>query len=254
MRCAASFTFMTVMLLACGTASAQAGLSLERTGLGLKPVARSPGELAFGTEAAQAWQAQLSAGYALYGGARDLPHTGLRATESYAGIVHSIAGGWGASFEAGYVPETLLAPRRYALTGQLHADLSDGRTLSVGLKYRVYDYSDSAQRTSAAGDAMIGNGYTLAPYGVPGVMVAPSYQLQVSYQYSTASTFGMALGRELETFTPYFDVPGSGPRQFSVTGRYSLTPSWALSYDLLSQDATSPLRVQGLRLGVRYRF
>ena len=43
-------------------------------------------------------------------------------------------------------------------------------------------------------------------------------------------------------------------RQFSFTGQHWLTPSWALSYDILSHDVASPLKLQGLRLGVRYRW
>jgi hypothetical protein len=252
MRYAASFSLLAALQLVCGAASAQIGLSHERTGLGLKPATRVAAEAAPGNEVVQAWQERRASDYALYGGARGVPLTGLRPAESYAGIVHALAGDWGVSLEGGYIPETLLTPRRYALTGQVHTALSDGQVLSVGLKYRVYD-AEVTQRNGAA-DNLIGTGYTLAPYRLPGAMPPSSYQLQFSYQYSTASTFGLAVGRDLETYTPYFELPGSGPRQFSLTGRYSLTPSWALSYDLLSQDAMSPLRVQGLRLGVRYRF
>jgi hypothetical protein len=253
MRRAAPFTLLAITLLASSMACAQMGLSQKRAGLGVKLEASVAADEALGGEAVQSWQGPGASEYSLYGGARELPRLGLHASESYAGIIRPLSEGWAASFEIGTVPETLLAPRRYALTGQLHAALNDGQVLSVGLKYRFYD-SDTNQRSSAAGDITIGNGYTLAPYRVPGAALAPSYQLQFSYQYSAASTFGMALGRDLETYTPYFDIPGSGPRQLSFTGRYSLTPSWALSYDLLSQDAASPLRVQGLRLGVRYRF
>lgn len=250
MRYANSFTLMAAMLLVSSVVSAQVGLSYERAGLGLKPGTRAAAEWAFGGEAAHTWRVLSKADYALYSGTRDMPQAGLRAFESYSGIVHSYSGGWGTSLETSYVQETLVAPRSYALTGQLHTALSDGRILSVGLKYRVYDTDNS----SRIGEAATGNGYTLAPYRLPGAAFAPSYQVQVSYQHSTASSFGMALGRDVETFTPHFDLPVSGPRQFSFTGQHWVTPSWALSYDLMSQDATSPLRLYGLRLGVRYRF
>lgn len=253
MRYSNSFTLPAIMLLVSSVASAQVGLSHERAGLGLKPQARAAADLAFGGEAAQVWQARGRSDYALYGGARELLQTGLRPAESYAGIVYSFSGGWGSSLEAGYVQESLVAPRSYALTGQLHTALSDGRMLSVGLKYRIYD-TDNSSRFGGGGEATIGNGYTLAPYRVPGATYAPSYQLQFSYQHSAASSFGMALGRDVETFTPRFELPGSGPRQFTFTGQHWLTPSWALSYDLMSQDAMSPLRQYGLRLGMRYRF
>jgi len=251
MRHAISFTLLAAVLLASGAASAE--LSHERAGLGLKPQARAIADWAFGSEAAQVWQARGPSDYALYGGARELPRSGLRPAESYTGIAYALSGGWGYSFEAGYAPESPGAARRYALAGQLHTALSDGRMLSVGLKYRIYD-TDTTSRFGAAGETTTGSGYTLAPYRVPGAALAPSYQLQFSYQHSAASTFGMALGRDVETFTPYFEVPGGGPRQFTFTGQHWLTPSWALSYDVLSPDAMTPLRSLGLRLGVRYRW
>jgi hypothetical protein len=251
MRRAVSLSLLlTVLLIASGTAGAQTGLSHERAGLGLKSTTPERADAAPGNEAANVWQRRAS-DYTLYGGARDVPLTGLRPAESYAGIVHPLAGDLGVSLEGGYVPETPLSPRRYALSGQVHTALRNGQVLSVGLKYRVYD-ADAAFRNGM--DSPIGAGYTLAPYRVPGMAPASSYQLQFSYQYNSSGTLGLALGRDLETYTPYFDLPGNGPRQFTLTGRYSLTPSWALSYDLLSQDVMSPLKVQGLRLGVRYRF
>lgn len=252
MRGAASFSLLALLLLACNGAGAEPGLSYERAaGLGLKP-ARSAATAAPGSEVVMAWQERRSSDYALYRGSRDASISGLRPGESYLGIVHPLAGDLAVSLEGGYVPDSLLAPRRYALTGQVHAALNDGQMLSAGLKYRVYD-PDAAQRAGLDGN-IIGTGYTLTPYGMPGLTPAPSYQLQFKYQYSTASSLGLVLGRDLETYTPYYDLPGSGPRQFAFTGRYLLTPSWALSYDVLSQDAMSPLRVQGLRLGVRYSF
>ena len=57
---------------------------------------------------------------------------------------------------------------------------------------------------------------------------------------------GLLEGRELETFTSGFDSVATGSRQFSFTGQHWLTPSWALSYDVLSNDPSS-LRLQGLR-------
>jgi hypothetical protein len=98
------------------------------------------------------------------------------------------------------------------------------------------------------------NSFTLAPARLTGAGFAPGYQLQMSYQYSAAGTLGLALGRDVETFTPFIDPAIPGQRQFTLTGQHWLTPSWALSYDVLSTDVATPLRVQGLRLGVRYRF
>lgn len=243
---------------AAGVAVAQSGLSTERGGLGLKARTDASTPLAdpaLGGEATRVWQAARSADYALYGGMRDAPRLGLRAAESYGGIVYFLSGEWGSSLEAGVVPDTLDSPRRYSLSGHMHTALSDGRTLSVGLKYRVFD-TDSGLRSGIPGDAPAAHGYTLAPSRVPGGAFGPSYQLQMSYQHSSTSAFGLALGREVETFTPHLDTAGAGPRQLTFTGQHWLTPSWALSYDVLSSDPANPLRFQGvgLRLGVRYRF
>lgn len=250
MRSPTRLTLIILMALAPGAAAGQAGLSLERAaGLGLKPQASVPADPAFGGAAASAWQGLRAYDYALYSGS-EAPRLGLRAAESFGGIVYS-SGAWGSSLEGGYLHESPLAPRRYTLTGQLHTAVREGRTLSVGLKYRAPDM-DPGSRYGMPGEMPAGNGYTLAGPRAGGAGYSPSYQVQMSYQYSAAGAFGLAWGREVETYTPFSDL--SGPRQFSFTGQHWLTPSWALSYDFLPPDLQSPLRLPGLRLGMRYRF
>ncbi len=258
MRLTLKFTLTAIALAAAtaaGVVAAQAELSNERAGLGLKPLrdaAAPPAGFAFGGEPVQPWQIRHPADYALYGGVRELPRLGLQSTESYGGVFYPLSGTWGSSLEAGIVQESLLAPRRYSLAGQLHTAFAGGG-VSVGLKYRVSG-ADFGLRSGTSGETAGMNGYTLAALRLPGMSFGPSYQLQLSYQYSTASTFGLALGRDVETFTPFFDVLGNSPRQLTFTGQHWLTPSWALSYDVLSNDPGNPFRLQGLRLGVRYRF
>src|SRR5882672_7886826 len=132
--------FTALPTLGPGTAVGQAGLSHERVaGLGLKPqgLAAQPADLAFGGEALQVWQVARASDYALYGGAREMLRPGMNAAESYGGVVYALPGSWGSSFEAGYAPESLFAPQRYSLTGQLHTEFASGG-VSVGLKYRTY--------------------------------------------------------------------------------------------------------------------
>jgi hypothetical protein len=232
---------------------AQARLSYEQSGLGLKQQTGLAAESPSGGEAAQLWQTRHPSDFALYGGVRELARIGLGPAETYGGVTYAFPRGWGSSLEAGYTPESQLSPRRYALTGQVQTALRDSRALSVGIKYSVYD-PDIGTR----GDAPLTNGYSLTPSRIPGAGFTPGYQLQFGYQYSAFSLFGFAMGREMETYSSAFDPTGAYPRQVSFTGQHWLTPSWALSYDLLSGDlaSPSPLRLQGLglRFGVRYRF
>ena len=233
--------------------SAQARLSLEQSGLGLRQQSEPAAEQPFSGEVAQFWETRHPSDFALYGGARELARIGLGPAETYGGVAYAFLRGWSSSLEAGYTPESVYAPRRYALTGQVHAALSGRRTLSVGIQYSVYDTD-----VGARGDDSLANGYTLAPSRTPGASFGPGYQLRFGYQHSAFTSFGFALGREMETYSSAFDPTGAYPRQLSFTGQHWLTPSWALSYDLLSGDLASPstLRLQslGLRFGVRYRF
>jgi hypothetical protein len=160
---------------------------------------------------------------------------------------------WGSSLEAAYAPESLLAPRPYTLAGQVRTALSDRKALSVGIKYREYDADPGAPR-----DAAPVNGFGLAPSRGSGTGYAPGYQVRFEYQHSAFTLFGFALGREMETYATAFDPAAPYPRQFSFTGQHWLSPSWALSYDVLTGDlgGLSPTRLQGigLRFGARYRF
>src|SRR5262245_6740909 len=112
MRHVIPFTLLAAALLFSGATGAE-GLSRERGGLGLK--AQAPAESSFGAEAAQTWQTRGGADYQLYGSSGERPLTGLRAAEAFAGVVYSMSGSWGSSLEGGYVPESALLPRRYAL-------------------------------------------------------------------------------------------------------------------------------------------
>jgi hypothetical protein len=160
--------------------------------------------------------------------------------------------GWGSSLEAGYTPESVFVPRQYSLAGEVRTMLHDYRALSLGIKYRMYDTEPGA------GEAPLANGLALLPSRPPGASYAPGYQVRLGYQHSSASLFGLAWGRDMETVAAALDPTTPYPRQLSFTGLHWLTPSWAVSYDLLSGDleGPSPMRLQGLglRFGVRYRF
>lgn len=166
----------------------------------------------------------------------DQPGIGLR--QGYA-----VPLGWGTSVAADVTPESVLSPRQYSLAGEVRTALSDQKALSVGIKYRVFDMEPGAPR-----EAPPANGFTLAP----------GYQVRLGYQHNAGSLFGLSFGRDADLYSSTFDPTSPYPRQLSFTGLHWLSPSWAVSYDVLSADldSPSPLRLQGLglRFGLRYRF
>lgn len=233
--------------------AAQARLTPEYSGLGLRPHGVPGPDSSAGGDLKPIQQLRQPFSFALFGGTRELSRSGLAPAETYGGVAYALPRGWGSSLEAGYIPESALAPRQYALAGEVRTALTDSKALSVGIKYRVYDVD-----VGAPGDSAPANGYVPAPSTGPGTVHAPGYQLRLGYQHSAASVFGLALGRDMETYASALDPTIPYPRQLSFTGLHWLTPSWAISYDVLSGDlaSPSPLRLQGLglRFGVRYRF
>jgi hypothetical protein len=233
--------------------AAQARLTPHTTGVGLREQAAPGPESSTRDDRISLQPSHQPSGFSLFGGTRELTRSGLAPAEAYGGVAYAFPRGWGSSLEAGYIPESVLAPRQYALGGEVRTALTDSKSLSVGIKYRVYDVD-----VGSPGDVAPANGYGLAAPGGPGTVYAPGFQLRLGYQHSAASIFGLALGRDMETVASALDPTVPYPRQLSFTGLHWLTPSWAVSYDVLSGDlaSPSPLRLQGLglRFGVRYQF
>ena len=233
--------------------AAQVRLTPENSGVGLRQQPAPAPEISTGGDPTYLQPTRQSSSFTLFGGTRELTRSGLSPAEAYGGVAYASPRGWGSSFEAGYVPLSVLAPRQYALAGEVRTALTDSRSLSVGIKYRVYEVD-----AGPPGDIAPANGYALALPTAPGTAYAPGYQVRLGYQHSAASRFGLALGREMETYASALDPSIPYSRQLSFTGLHWLSTSWALSYDVLSGDLASPgpLRLQGLglRLGVRYQF
>jgi hypothetical protein len=253
MRYSVDIMLPALLLAGCAIcAQAAGGLSIERSGIGLKrPAVVTAVSRPWRSDFALAAPAAESA-FTTYGGLRERTRLGVASAESFGGVSYSVSERIAASLELGMIEGTALSPRRYSLLGQLQTAFASGSSMSLGLAWRVYE-PDQGAHPGAGFDTAPANGYALVPVRTPGTGLGPSYQLQLHYHYNPTTTFGLVLGRELETFTAGFDSPAAGPRQFSFTGQHWLTPSWALSYDVLSNDPSS-FRLQGLRLGVRYRF
>ena len=229
-----------------GAAAAQIGLWTDRGGVGLRPTESQTSASAGASIAGK--QLSPARDYGLYSGTSEMPLAGGFVSEQYSGVAYPLSRQWGSSLEAGVVPESASTARRYSLAGQLGTALSGSQSVSVGLKFRHYDTASGTGPYRALANGA-SSSYALAPSALES-----SYEVRLSYRYSRSSSFGLALGRDLETVTPGLESPANGERQLMFTGQHWLTPSWGLTYDLLSDEPGSSPRVQGLRLGVRYRF
>ena len=97
------------------TCAAQARLSPEHGGQGLRPQTAPGVDAPSGGEAKQSWPSRQPSEFTLFGGSRELTRGGLGAAEAYGGVAYGFSRSWASSFEAAYAPESLLAPRQYAL-------------------------------------------------------------------------------------------------------------------------------------------
>jgi hypothetical protein len=75
---------------------------------------------------------------------------------------------------------------------------------------------------------------------------APSPRMRWSYDIGARASFSMSLANARES--------DFEPRPYSLFGRYSLNPDWALSAESVSRDPSGLLRMQDFRIGVQRRF
>ena len=226
-----------------GVSLAQVGLWSDRGGVGLRPSIPQSAAVQHNPYGSLRTSSQ---DFELYRGVRELTRSGVASSEAYSGVAYSPSHRWGSSLEAGVMPESMATPRRYSLSGEIGTSLAKHQAVSIGLKLRHYDSWSAGEPYSAL---RRGNGYALAPSTTDS-----SYEVRLNYRYGESSSIGLAMGRDLETVTPGLDSPVNGDRQFMFTGQHSLSQNWGLTYDLLSDEPGLSMRVQGLRLGVRYRF
>lgn len=73
----------------------------------------------------------------------------------------------------------------------------------------------------------------------------PGQRMHWSYTLSGGSNIGMSVANGA-----YADEQ----RQYSLYGRYTLTPDWAVSAETLGRDASGLFRLQDFRIGVQRRF
>lgn len=144
---------------------------------------------------------------------------------------------------------------KYALFTHMTQALPGGWGLGFGVRHREYNFGTasllamSAQRNWGS----VRGGYTLFSDGSG---VASTHRFRVSYAYGERNTVGLAYtaGRDLENLGLPLGLQMSDVRDWTLSGRHWLSPNWALTYDVLSQEQNGHYRRQGLRLGVSLNF
>jgi YaiO family outer membrane protein len=142
--------------------------------------------------------------------------------------------------------------------GELQKILPGGWGLGLGMRHNEYT-STASNVVSLLAERYWGNfrgAYTLYSGSPEGASSAASHRLQLSYYYADRSSVGLSYsnGREVENLGSPRGVIATDVLNWTVNGQHWLTPSWALTYDLVYHEQGDFYRRQGLRLGVRRSF
>ncbi|MGZ8154006.1 MAG: YaiO family outer membrane beta-barrel protein [Burkholderiales bacterium] len=147
---------------------------------------------------------------------------------------------------------------RYTLSQQVSRSLGGGWGLGFGVRQNEYTYF-TTNLLSFSAEHTWGNlrsGYTLYSSRADGSALGAAHRFQVSYAYGDRNSIGLAYttGRDIENPALTLGLPLADVRDWSLSGRHWLSPNWALTYDVLSQEHAYLNRRQGLRLGVSRSF
>ena len=148
------------------------------------------------------------------------------------------------------------APRYTLVTNVTHA-LPGGWGLGFGVRQTEYNFA-SANLLSFSAERSFGSfrgAYTLYANRAEGAALGSAHRFEVSYLYGERNTIGLAYttGRDVESFGLPATMSLSEVKDWTLSGRHWLSPNWALTYDLQSQEQLLNRR-QGLRLGVSRSF
>ena len=147
---------------------------------------------------------------------------------------------------------------KYTLYSQVNRTLPGGWGLGFGLRQTEYSYS-SASLLAFSAERHFGSfrgAYTLYSNRVEGAGLGAAHRFEVSYLYGERNTVGLSYttGRDIDNVGVPAAFTSSDVRDWTLSGRHWLSPNWALTYDVLSQEGAFYPRRQGLRLGVSRSF
>jgi YaiO family outer membrane protein len=147
---------------------------------------------------------------------------------------------------------------RYTLTNQVMRALPGGWGLGFGVRQTEYNFA-TANLLSLSAERNWGSfrsAYTLFANRADGAGLGSTHRFEVSYLYGERNVIGLSYttGRDLEYGGLPIGLSTPDVRDWTLSGRHWLSPNWALTYDLLSQDQGNFYRRPGLRLGVSRSF
>lgn len=180
---------------------------------------------------------------------------GIAEPELSGATSYSLDEHWTSRFATGRSGANLVHDRR-TLHGLVERNLSGGWGLGLGLRRNDFlDASSNALTMSAGGQwGDLSGAYTLFS-GLPDGLSTESRRLQLSYRYTERGSVGLAFnsGREMDYLGPLRGLSATEINNWSLGGRHRLTPSWALTYDMVRGNLGS-LQAPGLKLGLRHDF
>jgi len=146
---------------------------------------------------------------------------------------------------------------RYTLSTRVTRTLPGGWGLGFGVRQTEYNFA-SANLLSFSAERAFGSfrgAYTLYSNPAEGTGLGAAHRFEVSYLYGERNSVGLAYttGRDLDRVAIPATLSLSDVRDWTLSGRHWLSPNWALTYDVLSQEQVL-FRRQGLRLGVSRSF
>ena len=145
---------------------------------------------------------------------------------------------------------------RYTLQSQVTRNLAGGWGVGFGIRQTEYNFT-STNLLSLSAERQWGSvrgAYTFMNRA-EGLGLSGAHRFELSYLYGERNTIGLAYstGREIDNVAFAAGLPLMDARDWTLSGRHWLSPNWALTYDLLSEQGSLPRR-PGLRLGVSRSF
>jgi YaiO family outer membrane protein len=192
----------------------------------------------------------------LYGGSLETHHFSSHTLDFSSGLHRPFGQAYSPLGDGNFNPVHDVVPK-YTLYNYVNQTLPGGWGLGFGVRQSGFNFGSSHLLAFSA-ERYFGSfrgAFTLYSSRADGSPLGSAHRFQVNYFYGERNTVGLAYttGRDIEHPAVGIGVPLADVRDLTLSGRHWLSPNWALTYDVLSQEQAL-YRRQGLRLGVSRSF